>query len=432
MIPLALLCCAILYHGLRQPAGYVRLPVLHAGLFAAWVLPQLNTVLADDLLPQSGRTGLALMSFLCLASSWLGWYAAPAPRHPRPAPVGQMTIPVLALTALSVALNLRVSTMALDMVDVSQWSGPITIVAFFASIRYLALALSLIVFLRQPSLLFGLLLLANLGIAVPLALVGLRRTEIMGFLATIMCGLWLGRRIRIPLGLLAAAAMAFAVVVYVIGPLRGASAAIELETGQRPSLFSPVLWQRIDVKAEMERGIGDAPDLLNATYIIALRADSGGLGLGAGTWNRFVTQYVPGQIVGAEVKQSLFLASGVGKNGNNTGIYDEIEGRFGFSFQLGTTQTGIGSAYDDFGLLGAGYFFLISHLMRRLYNAGLAGDVWAQALYVGQVALSLVSVTHHHTSLLVTMPLLFGAAWVGRRLGRLRLGTAGRRLQVRP
>lgn len=432
MIAIAALCLAILLHGLRQPAGYVRLPVLYAGLFAGWVLPQLASLGANDTLPEAGRNGVVVMAVLSLAACWLGWYAAPATGRPRAPATRNLGVPVAVLTAISVALNLKVGSMAADMADVSQWSGPITIVAFFAMIRHLALALALIAFLRRPSPMLGLLLAANLSVALPLVLIGLRRTEIMGFIATMMCGLWFGRGIRIPLSVLAATAAGFAVVVFVIGPLRGASATIEAETGEKPGLFSAELWQRLDVSAELERGIDDAPDLLNASYIIAYRRDEGNFGLGAATWNRFVTQYVPGQIVGAEVKQSLYLGNGAGRNGGNTGIYDRIEERFGFAFALGTTTTGLGSGFDDFGWLGAGYFFVIAHIMRRLYNAGQAGDLWAQALYVGQVALALVSVTHHHASLLVVIPLLWGCTWVGRRLQGLHLWRAPQPRGVMP
>ncbi len=430
MAILLFLTLAVLAHGMMQPVPYIRLTVLYGALYLSWVLPQLHTIMAGQALPARGLAEFVAMACLSLAAGWVGWYSAPlraGPSAPGGSRTGDMIVPACVLTAVSVGINLRIGAMSLEMEGVSQWSGPITILAFFGMIRHVTFALSLLLFLRRPSAVFLLLFLLNLSTTLPLVMVGLRRTEIMGFLMTVLIGLWFARGIRVPVLALVLVAASFSVVVYVIGPLRTASSQIEEETGIRPSILSPALWARVDVEHEMRDNVGDAPDVKNAIHIMALRAETGGFGLGSQTWNRFVFQYFPGQIFGPEVKTALYLGNNRGKQGDNTGIYDEIESRYGYNYQLGTTQTGLGSAYNDFGLAGALYFFVIFHVMRRIFNRGMAGDIWSQALYIGLMALTITSLTHNHALVMTSFPLLAVTVWFGRRLQYVGLAPGWRR-----
>ena len=99
--------------------------------------------------------------------------------------------------------------------------------------------------------------------------------------------------------------------------------------------------------------------------------------------------------------------------------YSRIEQEYGYSTTGGTTATGFGFAYQEFGPFGFIYFLAIGVIMGRLWTRGSSGDVWAQALYVSFAGGSLLSVTHHAMWLLVQIPLFLLGIAVFRRIAKV-------------
>lgn len=434
MIILFLLSTMVLAYGLRNQAGYLKTPTLVSILYLAWFLPQLSGVSSDATVPSSGYHRLVVMMALSLIAFWLGWYW----KSDRVQPAAEVDVtriipPALVLTLFSVAINLLLARYRSEWSGGQQWSGPITIVAFFSQIRDVALVLSLLLVLKRPTPLTIVMLAVNLAVTLPIAFTFLRRAEMIGLGAAILCTYWFVQRRTLSMLILVPAAIALGVTVYVIGPLRGMATYMEMTTGTRPSLLDPVLWGSIDLKAAFERTTQTAPDVRNALYVIDHTAQNLSFQFGARTWDGFVKQYIPGQIFGHDFKSSLYLSAG-------GSIYDEIFIEYNFSYGTGTTSTGFGSAFSDFGFLGVLYFFMIARAMKLLYNRSMVGQFWAQLAYACFLPLVLLSLTHGHEKLFNSVPYLAGVILMLRAASRrrwrltsshtIRLDAYGRRTQA--
>ncbi|MGH1579302.1 hypothetical protein [Planktotalea sp.] len=400
MIVVVLLSFAVIFHGIRVHAGYLKLPVLVAVLYLLWFLPQVAGLATDISVPASGYNRLILMMSVCLIAFWIGWYQKAKPVIPSPPPdFTKMVLPTLILTLISIAINLLLARYRNEWTGGQQWSGPITIVAFFAQVREVALVLSLLLFLNLKDRRSFMLLAANLAITVPVAIVLLRRSEMIGLLAALLCAYWFARRKTISPPILAACGVGLVIVVYVIGPLRGASLAIEASTGERPLLFDPDLWRNINIESAIAKNLEKAHDVRNALYVIDYTAENWAYNFGLALWNGFVRLYIPGQILGAEFKQSLYF-----EQARNT--FDYIHLAYGFEFSVGTTSTGFGSAFSDFGYFGALYFFLMGYVLKLMFTYGCAGYFWSQVAYMCFLPKVLVSLTHGHDKFFVSIPFL--------------------------
>lgn len=424
MIIIALLILAIFAHGIQREAGYLRLPTLIATLVLLWFGPQLIELGRDQTVPTSGLNRLTVVIALSLIVFWIGWYSTPVKaRAYLPINTSRLIPATIILTALSIGINVLLESYRPQMAGVQQWSGPITIIAFFAQIRDIALAVTILLFLRYQSKITLILLIANLLISLPVAFTLLRRAEMLGLGAAIICAFWFAYRKRISWLILIPGILLFGTVVYVVGPLRGAAKAIELATGTRPFLFDPALWQNIDVSMAFESTATQAHDLRNALYLIDYYAETYMYKFGATIWNGLVHQYIPGQIFGKAFKESLFFARG--------SAYDDILVVYGFRYSDGTTSTGFGSAFADFSYFGVIYFYFFAAVMKRMFVRAEAGDFWSQVSYMCFLPLVLVSMTHGHDKFFVSAPYLIIVIWGIRSIAKHRIGFGSARLRPR-
>jgi hypothetical protein len=129
---------------------------------------------------------------------------------------------------------------------------------------------------------------------------------------------------------------------------------------------------------------GDILELRNAAAAIEGTLSSDGYGFGAGYWNALIFRYVPGQIVGFELKNSLMLRVG-------TNPFEAI----GYVTETGTTLTAIGDTFTQFGYFGCFFFFLQGVLFKNLWVlATERKSLMAQICYIAVMPVTLVEVTH--------------------------------------
>jgi hypothetical protein len=314
-------------------------------------------------------------------------------------------------------LHVLVGLQPLEARQRSNWSGPLTIIAFFLSLGVIGLYLSLLVAMRERSLRSFALAGVNVALGGVGAFIGLRRGPLVEFGVAAIAALWFGARKRVPIWLLAVGFAGAALVTYAIGPLRSAASEIAERTGSSAGLLSPEVWQQVDFAAEIERAARHAPDFANAAYLIDVANRWGEFTHGRQSWDALVFRWVPAQIVGADFKSALMFQQG--------SDLAEIEANYGYTTTGGTTSTGFGFAYQEFGAFGFVYFLLIGIVMGRLWSRAETGDVWAQTLYTAFAGGALHSVTHHAMWLIVQIPLYLLAVLL------LRLA-AGRRARHGP
>lgn len=107
-------------------------------------------------------------------------------------------------------------------------------------------------------------------------------------------------------------------------------------------------------------------------------------------WNRLIDNYVPAQLVGTDVKQSLMVRRGL----------PSIDA-LGYQTIVGSTRTGVATVFCSFGYFGAIEFGIVAFIMRRIYSSAVAGSAVARFSYMLMFANALHCITHH-TSWFVT------------------------------
>jgi hypothetical protein len=387
-------------------------------LYLTWIVPQLSGLDSEITTPADGMLWLVIMVVLCLGASLIGWRIGTKQQRPAAslAPfqdrrdLAKLFWPVAGLTAFMVALQIMIRMQPLEAREQVQWSGPLTIIVFFLSLQVTSLFLSLLIVTRERSARAFILVGLNILLGVTSAFVAIRRGAMIDFGLAAVAALWFGARRRVPISLLVAAILGMGAVAYAIVPLRMAASQIEARTGSSVGLLSPEVWKQVDFASEVQRSSRRAIDLSNAVYLIDYANKWGEFTLGRQSWDRFVFQWVPAQILGAEFKKALMFEKGLD--------YEQIDAEYGFATTGGTTPTGFGFAYQEFGPFGFFYFLLIGILMGRLWARAETGDVWAQTLYVSFAGSALLSVTHHAMWLIVMIPLYLLAIFVLKRMTR--------------
>jgi hypothetical protein len=399
----ALVSVVAIVGALRRPGGCLRFSFLCAVLYLAWVVPQLWALSVDDTIPREGLSWLVIMVALCLCASLLGWQIGITRRGLGSNAVhggydiGRLYWPVAALTALMILMDVLIGLRPEEERLQGAWSGPLTIFAFFLSLKVVGLYLSLIIALRERSTRAYLLAGLNILLGGASAFMAIRRGPLVDFGIAGIAAMWFGARKRVPTGVLAAAVVAMAVVTYAIVPLRSAASAIAERTGSSAGLLSLEVWEKVDVAGEIEAAARLAPDFSNAAHIIDAAGRWGEFTYGRQSWDTFVFRWVPGQIVGVDFKNSLMFQEGAD--------FEQIAANYSYSRIGGTTSTGFGFAYQEFGLFGAIYFLLIGVVMGHLWARAETDDMWSQALYVSFAGGALLSVTHHAMWLIIQIPL---------------------------
>ena len=406
--------CAVQLH---KAHGYLTYPLLVGVFYLAWMAPQLLSVMADPLVPAGGLWSLCLMVLLSLLAVLAGWSLGckqamhglnRGGRAIPPRPSDQALVwPAAALTAVAIGARVMLAGMRLDPELTSQWSGPIVIVVTIAGIRIIPLFLSLVLVLRRRTPLTIALAATNLALSGSFAFIDIGRSETIDLALVSFLALWFARRIRIGLPLLAAGGVAVGIFVFTVGEFRSAAADNYEMTGERVSIFNPVIWKSIDFEEASARAAEGAPDVRNAVYLMNYRQADGGYTFGARFWDDLVFRWVPAQIVGRQTKAALMFEK------DQQAVYETIRNQYNYQRIGGTTSTGFGIAYSEFWFFGALLFGVYAWFAGRWWTLGSHGDLWAQVMYAATLGSGLVAFTHNVYWAWLIMPLLLaGLAFV--------------------
>jgi hypothetical protein len=407
---------AVFLRGFARRIGYIEFPTLFAAVYLGWVLPQLWDIL------QHLRTWetdafilLNLFATLCIVATAAGWrLGVRRPVRPTPPPRTEVTTLVaLVLTLVAWGMSFAIGFVDRNTEGTVNWSGPATILLFLASVGVMSLFLSLVLALRRPTPLT--LAFVNLALYVAPVLIYFRRA---GMAELFLCGvlaLWFGRRIALPRVLFLAAIPAGMMVVFAAVALRriGGEGLASLT-----DLAAIDFWASTPFGAQAS-GIDASPELRNALHLARLAHERGEMGLGALSWNSFAFQWIPGQIIGRDLKASLMF---------DLGIASSFSQAFGYAVSLGTTNTGLGEGFYEFGLLGCVPFGLYAFVLGRWWASAGRGDLGRAVLYAAGLTPAMHSITHY----LVYFPthmLLYWSAY-GATLAAAELAI-GRHLRAR-
>jgi hypothetical protein len=257
-------------------------------------------------------------------------------------------------------------------------TGAGTIVLFFQQLVFPGFAICLRLALERPTLANVLASLAGIVLPVQIAIGGRREpTVLLGM--TIMLGLYFARHIRPPRWLIPLAMAAAMLAIPATGTYRGLHAEKNWE-GIR----------QIDLVGNFKRFLTEESilELRNGAAVIEATKALGTYQYGAGYWNHMVFRYVPAQLVGPELKGRLKIAVS----------WDIVEAgatETGFQLSRGSTITGMGDSFQQFGWFGCVFFALMAVLFRTLWVAALSpGALFAQLLYIATCTSAMRAVTH--------------------------------------
>jgi len=375
---------AVLAGGLMKRGGYIEYPFLAAATYAGWYLPQAYVLLDDTTLPKNGLTLVLGMSLLCFAMIVHGWRAGgrgSRPWVPVEIPVRRLIPPVAGLTAFAALMRLLIELQPLEDRLRGAWTGPLTIIAFFATLGVVSLAFSFLLVYRQRTFATRALLIANLALYAPMVLILFRRSEIMELALVTLGTLWFVRRISVPRTAIIAAAIVAVFIINGIGHLRALGGAYQLsasgELERRIPTIDEILdidWLSvIDFKTSLSRS-----ETRNAVYYMATVDRLNEFSYGAELWNRFIFAYVPGQIVGYEFKRSLMVGSS---------LKELVLKEEGYKTHTGTTSTGFAHSFSDFWFLGAIFFWPVAFWLRIKFNSAQQGNIFSQVIYLSTIVM---------------------------------------------
>lgn len=374
--------------------GYFTLPTLFAIVILLWVVPQLWSIRIRFPYFDQPLFTIYLMTILAMFGTAVGWSQGKA--HGRRRNFRMPNRQLLFGTAIVLTAIAGITTLLIRYQGVGiggAQTGIVTILLFFNNLKIVALFLSIYLALRHRSRASLVLVAINLLIYAPLILLFFRRRAMVELAVCIILGLWFARGFLVPRIVVLSVLLAAFPLVFAVGALR------TLAMGDIGwSYLSLADLRTIDFFALTPFADSSrAPELLNAVNLVQL-ADLHGLHtLGTETWNRFIHQWIPAQIVGADVKIALMFQGT---------ISDNLYTRFNYLIPTGSTNTGIGEAYLEFGYFGALFFTFTAYFMGRWWAQAHRGDPWAMAFFVAGMTPALISITNY-ASYFYDMMLLF-------------------------
>lgn len=373
----------LLFWGLMRVERIYQYPFFMGSMFLSFLLPQAFSLVRNPgALSQNALDRVLFMACLCAAACWIG-YQIPVNRKW----LAQLQVKVddkrlfqvgIALMIQGYFFSFLVSRTPSKGAEGENFSGPVTIYLFFSGVIYIAFAIFLLQLLKTPR--FVNLLFTIMAGWIPLQTVlGGRRQPTMTFLVIIGLAFWLILRKVPPRWLSIVALVLMIIVIPVVGQLRSEFWSLVFD-GQWDQIFYE------SQKAFQEQQQGDILELRNAALYIDAVTNSDLYGFGSIWWDQIIFQYVPGQLLGYGFKQSLQF---------NLLTQETLINLYGYSFPVGTTITGIGDSFTEFGYLGCLTFAVMGYIFKNLWvSAVYQKSIFSGLLYISLLSPAMLSLTH--------------------------------------
>lgn len=354
-----------------RPRRFYELPFLAGVMTFTFILPQLPGILNDPFVPETDYVRTIAIAISCVLMMKLGWESTR-----RPFPFFRQTFDEARLLQVAAVLSLagaffyyRLSHLPGELVVGVQMTGMPVIYLFFARLMTYGLAIAFLCFARRPSLAASAIIGLDLLLYLERIVVTGKRAETVELALIIMLAFWFHRGTLIP---------RWAVVLGLAAGLFTMTSMADYRQITRAN-DGPVAQQisQIDLvgnfRTLLEEGGSEMRNAIHRTTATSrdMRFDYGKV-----HWNNLVFNFVPAQLVGVSLKQSL--------------MFDLPPPARDYAPLTGTTETGMADAFQSFWYFGALEFFLLAYVVARIWAAALEGWTSAQIAYM----LSVVPATH--------------------------------------
>lgn len=371
--------------------GYLTLPFLTSLIFLTWYLPQAWALINFPSLSQVSLARLFFMSLVCFWAMVLGWHQGMGKWHrpmPLDLPVRRLLVPVYAITLFAIAMRSLIEMQPAEVRAMGQWTGIITIIAFFASVSVVSTALSMAMVLKTRNLATLVLFSLNLTIYLPLIFIYFRRTEAFEFGLGVLLSIFFVNGRTIPRAALLVLAIAGFFFATAVGQLRSLGGGYQIGETGTIEIRLPTLREIAEIDWLMAVDLSDSiyrSETMNAVVGMEAVAHHGSYTFGAQFWNRMVFSFIPGQFVGHDLKRSLMVG---------TNALEVAKEEMFFEAHTGTTGTGFLDPYQDFWFLGCVVWWLTGYTLGQFMQHALRGSLIAYTLYAATISNGMLVITH--------------------------------------
>ncbi len=376
------LVVAMIVPVLWKPDLIYQYPHFMAATFAVFILPQAYSLYRN----QWGGVYLEmtlLACVLCVSCCWLGYRLRAHPGLLNKLNVqvisGRFLAGGIALVVIAWGFSRQFGALSEDQVS-SQMTGIGTIYLFFAGLIYPGFAICFYCALKDGGAVAWLASAVAVILPIQATVFAGRRESTMLLILTLGLSLYFIKGIK-PFRILVLAAIAGAIVLI---PATG-----EYRTRSREDPLEAL--QEIDFGEQLEASMDETAlsELKNSTALMAATEATGDYQFGADYWNALVFRFVPAQFVGKNLKDSLMIG------GVKRDFSDYVERTLGFPLPMGTTVTGVGDSFNQFGYFGCLFFAALGYLFKTLWAAAnRPNGIIAQVLYIEVTTSAMRAVTH--------------------------------------
>ena len=428
MADIMLMALTLLAIVLSAPAfidtrNVLRLDVASGLMIAAWLLPQAYPLRND---PFSWYYDLSFTYgyvFVCIALLAIGSLigrrlaersfaneALAGQKAPVLYDARRLAIAALVMTAIGgVAFGLMArAAQGFGVQD--QWSGIITLYHLLSQFMVFGGTLGILVYMQYRDKWGLVAFFAMIVVAVPIVVIFVRRSVLFQIGAATLGAFMLNRDVRLP-RLPVAIVLAISILILNgAGPIRQH---IFYEGGTIVSAFTEGVIFR---EAFSDEKFFFSAELKSAASDIEIARATDRYKPFVMLWNIGVSQYVPGFLIGDELKSSFLIPD------ENRSVYQSY-------FAEGATRTGFAESFTGYSYFGPFIYLIIGILFGRLWVLTTRRDIKAQHIYLVFLLYSLLTITESISRMVVTAPIIMTSIWVSFKYAQRRpheVGAVGR------
>jgi hypothetical protein len=379
---LILVCLGLLVWGVVRSERAYQYPFIAGFMFCSFLLPQAYALVQNPgVAPQIAVTKVLVASCLCASACWWGYQIKPQRQV-----ILALNIRLddhrlfqagLVCMLIGNFANFMLNRISIQTAENGNWTGIATIYFFFLQTAFIAFTIFLIKSLKKISY-ANLVCLIISGSPLIQMVLGGRRQPTMTLAIVIGLSVFLVHRMIPPRWFFVLFVVSTLFLIPLFGAVRG-----EIWT----MLFSAD-WAALGTAIQGSfSGLleGDILELRNAALLIDAADRTNTFGLGRGYWDALIFQFIPGQWLSFEFKQSLMF---------HADKFDLVD-LYNYSTHTGTTTTGIGDSYVEFSYFGCLIFAIIAYIFKHLWIASVYyKSMPSQLLYIGLISPSMVAITH--------------------------------------
>ena len=421
---------AMVAHYFRGKGRYFEFPFWAATLALGWFLPMaIGGLSIARQFPDGAYTASMFFAVLCTLALWAG-YAWAVGRVPQGGSwlgarfdARKLYWAGAFLCSVGFFFQYKLSTLPEELTSMTQWSGAAVKYLFLSNIFIFGFVTLWLLYLSKrrffsPGLL--LFILPSLFLLVSSAVLKGRRAAMMNLVSYLAASLWFVRRVALPRWMLVVGLCFGLTLVNAIGVYRSIMYQKDLTLSERLAKVAEADLSGSTANVLQESGA----EFMNYVYYRQIYVETGEYDFGAAHWNELVFNYVPAQIVGRGLKESLMVPL--------CNHIDLAAEKYGYFFGLGTTTTGYFDAFASFAWLGFVKYLIIGGIMGVLYRHAMQGDFLGQLLYVYALGTAMHAISHGTNAILLSIWVyFFGLAYPTLFLARYRPPPEGE-AEIRP